>query len=419
MKKLVCLIAVFAVIMLSASCTAKINEVSKNDIISGLLNSEQSVSESSEGTDKSGSEIVASGDEMRGIWISYSELSTAFEGNFETEIGIMFDNIKSLGLNTVFVHARAFCDAFYPSTLFPWSAYITGTEGVAPECDPLEIMVREAKKRDLEVHAWINPYRISYKTDDFGMLADSSYVKQYMAKNPNCTFAVKYDGGLYLNPANPDAEKLIVDGVKEILDNYNVDGIHFDDYFYPTTSEDFDRSDYTAYFENNDNPMSLADWRRDNVSRMLKSVYSAVKSYGEDIVFGVSPAGNNERNFDELYADTDAWVSGGYIDYIIPQLYFGYGYLPEKFSYGSLVSEWSKYSDKTKLYVGLGAYKIGAGSNSEKADWISGNLLERQITDSRKLNYGGFVVFSYSSLFSNDEINTNERNRISQLIGAD
>ena len=183
--------------------------------------------------------------------------------------------------------------------------------------------------------------------------------------------------------------------------------------------ESFDQTDYSAYVNANGNPLSLADWRRENVNRMLKSVYNTVKSYGNDIAFGVSPAGNNERNYDELYADTDAWINGGYIDYIIPQLYFGYNYSPDRYSYGTLVNQWAKYSGKTALYVGLGAYKIGAGSDSEKADWESGELLEKQINSSRSLNYDGFVVFSYSSLFSNDPLNTSERDKISQLIGAE
>ena len=328
MKKLVCLFLIFSIVLLYASCTEKTKEINETESSSGLL----SQPESNNTSNLSGSnEVIVSSDsnnietetnniEMRGIWISYGELSTAFKGNFKNEIAGMFDNIKDLGLNTVFVHARAFCDSFYPSKLFPWSAYITGTEGVSPGFDPLKIMVEEAKKRDLEIHAWLNPYRISYKTEDVSTLANSSYIKQYMTKKPSSTLAVAYDGGLYLNPANADAEKLIIDGVKEILDAYDVDGIHFDDYFYPTMDSSFDQSDYSAYVNGKSNPLPLADWRRENVNRMLKSVYTTVKGYGNDIAFGVSPAGNNERNYNELYADTDAWVNGGYIDYIIPQI---------------------------------------------------------------------------------------------------
>ena len=427
MKKLACLFLIFATVLLSASCTAKTKEINKTEAVSGLLS--QTEGDNTFDLSGNGQDLVSSGGynlktdrdngEMRGIWISYGELSTAFDGDFKNEVAVMFDNIKDLGLNTVFVHARAFCDAFYPSKLFPWSAYITGTEGVSPGFDPLKIMVDEAKKRGLEIHAWLNPYRISYKTEDVSTLANSSYIKQYMTKKPSSTLAVAYDGGLYLNPANADAEKLIIDGVKEILDAYDVDGIHFDDYVYPNMDSCFDQSDYLAYVNGKSNPLPLADWRRENVNRMLKSVYTTVKSYGNDIAFGVSPAGNNERNYNELYADTDAWVNGGYIDYIIPQIYFGYSYSPDRFSYGSLVNQWAKYSGKTALYVGLGAYKIGAGADSEKADWESGGLLEKQIKDLRSLKYDGFVVFSYSSLFSNDPLNTSEREKISQLIGAE
>ncbi len=400
MKKLTCLFLVMLTLLLSASCAA---ENKNSDTASGQESSFESDSENTA--------------EMRGIWVSYSELSDAFDGDFHSEIEKMFDNIKSLGLNTVFVHVRPFCDAFYKSRLFPWSAYITGTEGVAPDFDPLQFMVDEAHGRGLEIHAWINPYRISYSTENPNDLAKSSYVRQYMSAHPDSSFAVDCNGGLYLNPANRDAEKLIIDGVKEILDVYEVDGIHFDDYFYPTTDEDFDESDYAAYIAANSTPLSLADWRRENVNRMLKSVYETVKAYGEDIAFGVSPAGNNDLNYNELYADTEAWVKGGYIDYLIPQLYFGFNYDIDRFKYDNLVYEWSRCRDEVTLYVGLGAYKIGAGTEAEKADWASGGLLAKQIEYSRWYKYDGFVVFSYSSLFSDDELNTSERNKVSQMIG--
>ncbi len=356
-------------------------------------------------------------DEMRGIWISYGELSTAFSGNFHSEISKMFDNIQKLGLNTVFVHARPFCDAFYPSELFPWSAYISGTQGVAPNFDPFQYMVDEAHKRELEFHAWINPYRISYKTEDPNTLADSSYVKKYMIAFPDSRFAVAESGGLYLNPANSDANRLIVDGVKEILDKYDVDGIHFDDYFYPTTKQSFDSADYAEYTASASSPLSLADWRRENVNDMLRSVYKTVKSYGKDIAFGVSPAGNYKTNYSDLYADAGAWAKGGYVDYLIPQMYFGFNHSIDFVKYDDLARYWSQYSDKVTMYAGLGAYKIGAGSDGEKADWASGNLLQRQIICAREYDYEGFVIFSYTSLFSDAELNRSEKNKIAKLIG--
>ncbi len=357
------------------------------------------------------------GNELRGVWISFSELETAFKGNFYLNIDQMFDNISNLGFNTAYVHVRPFCDAFYESKIFPWSAYITGTEGVSPGFDPFEYITEAAHKRGIAVHAWINPYRISYSVDDPLKLSYDSPVRKYMTQNPDSSFAVGCNGGLYLNPANSDAEQLIVDGVKEILTGYDIEGIHFDDYFYPTTDESFDMSDYIAYTSSQDSPLPLADWRRQNVNRMLKSVYDTVKAYDSKIEFGVSPAGNNQLNYDELYADVSAWVDGGYVDYIIPQLYFGYNHSLERVRYDNLVYEWSKYTGKVTIHAGLGAYKIGAATGSEKEEWESGCILERMINYSRGYEYDGFVIFSYSSLFSEAPLNTSERQRISNLIG--
>lgn len=400
MKRLLCCVLILITAVMTASCAG-----SENTSASPLSSGEYESS-------ASGGEY-----ELRGVWISYGEMGSAFDGDFFKNIDIMLDNVCSLGFNTVFVHVRPFCDAFYESELFPWSAYITGTQGKSPGFDPLEYIVSAAHQRRISVHAWINPYRVSYKTENPSSLADSSPVRRYMEANPDSTFAVGCNGGLYLNPANSDAEKLIVDGVKEILDGYDVDGIHFDDYFYPTTDESFDKADYTAYAAADSDAISLGEWRRENVNRMLKGVYDAVKSYDSGIQFGVSPAGNNELNYNELYADTAAWAEGGYVDYLIPQLYFGYEYSEERLQYDNLVYEWSKLKDKVTLYAGLGAYKIGAGYDSEKAEWSSGNLLEKMINYSRGYKYKGFVIFSYSSLFSGEELNTNERNRISELIG--
>lgn len=401
MKRLLCCILILITAVMTVSCS-NIQNVSMSP-----LNS----------TDENSGLASDVADELRGVWISYSEMGGAFDGYFYKNIDKMFDNISALGLNAAFVHVRPFCDAFYESELFPWSSYITGTQGKSPGFDPLEYIVKAAHERAISVHAWINPYRVSYNTENPSSLADSSPVKRYMEANPDSTFAVSYNGGLYLNPANSDAEKLIVDGVKEILGGYEVDGIHFDDYFYPTMDESFDKADYTAYASAKSNALSLGDWRRENINRMLKAVYEAVKAYDSNIQFGVSPAGNNELNYNELYADTAAWAESGYVDYIIPQLYFGYDYSEERLQYDNLVYEWSKLKDKVTLYAGLGAYKIGAGYDSEKAEWSSGCILEKMINYSRGYQYKGFVIFSYSSLFSGEELNTSERNRISDMIG--
>ena len=403
MKRMLIFVMIIST-LISASCSKE-----------GAANADlsQSYVSSSAGTE-SKTDPYDTANELRGVWISYGEMGSAFNGDFYKNIDNMMDNIKELGFNTAFVHVRAFCDSFYPSDIFPWSTYIkSGT----PDFDPLEYIIKSAKKRDIEIHAWINPYRVSYSTESPYTLDEKSPVRQYMTNNPYSAFAVGCDGGLYLNPANEDANKLIIDGVKEIIDKYDVDGIHFDDYFYPTMKESFDMSDYLDYSAKSENPLSLADWRRENVNRMLKSVYDEIKKKDKNISFGISPAGNNELNYNELYADVGAWVKGGYVDYIIPQLYFGYDFSIERLKYDNLVYEWSKYKNDVTVYAGLGAYKIGNASGTEKDEWSSGCIMEKMINYSRGYKYSGFVIFSYSSLFSDDELNTEERNRIFNLIG--
>ena len=401
MKRLAVVLTVLTLLIFSVCCDAD-----RKDVSSALNTSVPS----STATDLPGKE-------MRGVWISYSELQSAFDGDFRANMDKMLDNISALGLNTVFFHVRPFCDAFYRSDIFPWSKHITGTEGKAPSLDPLEYAVNAAHERGIDLHAWINPYRVSYSINDADRLSDGSPVKKYMAAHPNSGFAVPYGNGLYLNPASEDATQLIVDGVKEIIQNYDVDGIHFDDYFYPTTDASFDRADYTAYCAAKSKPMSLDDWRRDNVNRMLSRVHAAVKEHDEKMPFGVSPAGNMQLNYDELYADTEAWVENGCVDYLIPQLYFGYTFPNEKYKFENLIYDWSKYRKKVNVIAGLAAYKIGNAEGEEKAEWESGCVLEKQIKYARGYKFGGFVFFSYSSLFSEDETNTNERSRISNFIG--
>ena len=406
MKRIIIFIMVLSILMVT-SCT-KENAANADPSQSGDLSSADTSSVKN---------AFDTSDELRGVWISYGEMGSTFEGDFYKNVDKMLDNIKNLGFNTAFVHMRAFCDAFYPSEIFPWSVYISGEQGVSPGFDPLEYIIKSAKKRNIEIHAWLNPYRVSYSTESPYSLSENNPVRKYMTDNPYSSFAIGYDGGLYLNPANDDANKLIVDGVKEIIENYEVDGIHFDDYFYPTMKESFDMSDYLDYTSNCKNPLSLADWRRENVNQMLKTVYDEIKKKDKSISFGISPAGNNQLNYNELYADVGAWVKGGYVDYIIPQLYFGYDFSIERLQYDNLVYEWSKYKSDVTLYAGLGAYKIGNATGTEKDEWSSGCIMEKMINYSRGYKYSGFVIFSYSSLFSSDELNTEERNRIFNLIG--
>lgn len=370
---------------------------------SGSVNSEtvsSQPSESSPSSDSSSAAPVSSTGEVKAIWISYLEygymLTGKAENTFRSNVKSYFDTLAEDGFNTVFVHARSHGDAYYRSEIFPWSKYVTGTEGKDPGFDPLKIMVEEAHSRGLKIEAWINPYRISTSGKT------SSISSQNPAYSLLNTSAVKVlSDGIYYNPASEVARQLIIDGVEEIVRNYDVDGIHFDDYFYPTTAESFDSEDYKDYVSSGGKD-SLAEWRRSNVSLLIKKVYSAIKNADPSCRFGVSPSGNMDNNMNIHYCDVYKWASStGYVDYICPQIYWGYShsskpYLTVLNEFNSLVK-----NSSVDLYVGLAAYKIGT-SDGGSDEWISdGDILSREITDARKQSsYGGFAIYRFDSLYN-------------------
>lgn len=342
-------------------------------------------------------------DEVRAIWFSYFELETMLQGKsesaFTANIGSAFDNVNALGLNTVIVQVRPYADAIYPSEYFPWSYLATGTEGGDPGFDPLKVMVREAHNRGLSIEAWINPYRVrnaNYKKE----LSAGNVVKEFLQSGD----AVEYNGGIYFDPASDKAQKLIVNGVKEIVANYNVDGIHFDDYFYPTTDEAFDKSSYSAYKQSG-GQLALADWRRENVNRLVKAVYSAVHDTKNDVRFGISPQGNLENNYNKQFIDVALWLSkGGYVDYICPQIYFGFENSTSP--YAETVAQWNDLIrlSSVDLLVGLAPYKVGTEdtwAGDGKNEWKNhSDLLSRMVECAREeQQYDGFVLFRYDSVF--------------------
>lgn len=360
---------------------------------------------------------------MKAVWFSYVELTFVgmSEDEFKTTVSDMFKKVKDARFNAVICQVRANCDAIYPSEYFPFSAAFTGTLGVAPNFDPLQIMVNTAHSFGLEFHAWINPYRISAKSKDYEALPDNSPVYKFLTDQDkyNDRNVLFTEEGMYLNPASSEARNLIVNGIDEILANYDLDGIQFDDYFYPTTDQEFDKVSYDEYKNTVATPLSLADWRRTNVNLLLAEVYKTVHSY-EDIVFGVSPAAdissdNTDKNYTQLYADIKLWCSTvGYIDYIAPQLYFGYEYPEKDFRFDTLLDKWCKLSraNGINLYIGLAAYKSGE-TDADSNEWIENNdILSRQIKDVKEKSTDGIFLYSYSYLFSKKEHNRAEFNAL-------
>ena len=380
---------------------------SESSSVSESSSGSSSISESSSSKEeeKPVQNTYAPSGETKAVWISYLEYQSIMQGKsksqFTSNIKTMFGNLANDGFNTVFVHVRSHSDAMYDSDIFPWSVYCTGTEGKDPGYDPLEIMVSEAHSAGLKIEAWINPYRIK-GTSNTSKIARSSPAYEWLDSGK----VIVLDNGIYYNPADEDVIELIVSGVEEIVRNYDVDGIHFDDYFYPTTAESFDKSYYNEYKSNGGN-LKLASWRRQNVNILIKEVYSAIKAIDSSCRFGVSPAGNMEQNYNTLYCDVYTWVtSKGYVDYICPQIYFGFN--NKSRPYLDVLAEFSDMITRNdvELIVGLAAYKAGAedtyAGDSGKKEWINYNdILARQVLAARNENrYSGFALYRYDSVYN-------------------
>ena len=407
LQKAVALILIFALMLLSGCAEDNIEQLSSlpNNENSALIEDffdEESNTTSSKTTDKS-EDKKQNKKLFKGLWVSYYELP--FWGKTEAQAKEGFSSMMKLaasqGYTAVFCHVRANADAFYPSKYFPFAKQLTGKLGKNPGYDPLKIMIAAAKKYSLEFHAWINPYRISNTTTNPDDLTDEHLAKKWLLDGSKR--AVVSGNGIYFNPSSTDVQKLIVNSVREILANYSVDGIHFDDYFYPENITDsFDSKQYNKYLKTTKKPLGLADWRRANVNALVSAVYKVCKA--RKVVFGLSPAGNmsfdnSHDNYNRLYADIALWMrQEGYIDYILPQLYFGYNHPAKKSQYDYLLNIWTKLPrhKNLKLYVGLGAYRMNEDCE-DKDEWHNEtDLLARQATDAIKSGANGIAVFSYT-----------------------
>lgn len=343
-------------------------------------------------------EEVKKPQEMRGIWVTYMTLDVENEKDkeksFKTKINNIIKDMKKTNLNTMVIQIRPFCDALYPSRYYPWSHILTGIQGKDPGYDPLDYIIAQAHAHEIAVQAWLNPYRISTKETPAELSNDHPYIK-------DPSIGVEINGDLYLNPASDKARELIVNGAREITENYDVDGIQFDDYFYPPDCGDFDKEDYERYKNGIDSPLSLEDFRKENVSGMIREVYQAIHKANPNTVFGISPQGNLGNN-EGLYADVLRWCTeAGYIDYICPQIYFSLDNPALTFEEG--LKDWLelKYVKGVDLYIGLPAYK--AGTDADSGTWLDNNdILKTEIEICREKKTRGFILYSYDSLHNEE-----------------
>ena len=349
--------------------------------------------------------------EMRGIWVStvinldYPAAPTASEQELKKQADGILDNAAALGFNTVFLQVRPCADAFYQSDLYPWSIYLTGTQGEAPEndFDPLAYWVAGAHQRGLELHAWINPYRVTRAAAEWDKLAADNPAKMHPE------WVVKYKDNYYFDPGIPAVRQLVIDGVEELLENYAVDGIHMDDYFYPGT--DFD--DAATYAKYGAGFADIGDWRRDNVNQLVQGLHKFMEKNAPKADFGISPAGiwasktlnpagsnttSTYSSYYNMYADTKLWVEEGWLDYIAPQIYWERGHKTADFT--ALLDWWCDVTSSTgvKLYIGLADYKTLEAKASDNA-WFDGKEIAAQMAAcAANEQVAGTIHFRYGSV---------------------
>lgn len=352
--------------------------------------------------------------EFRGLWVAttlnldYPSKTGLSAAKLKTEADKILDTALELGFTAVILQVRPSGDALYPSKLYPWAECLSGQQGKAPGggLDPLEYWIDSAHSRGLELHAWINPLRVARA--GAAPLSEDNPARVH----PEWTVTYK-DGGVYYDPGIPAVRDLIVQGVRELVKNYAVDGIQFDDYFYPGT--DFaDDASYKTY--GGANP-DRGDWRRENVNQLVKSVYQSVKEIRTACVFGISPSGiwankassqygsdtNGHESYTSAYADTRRWVLNGWLDYIAPQIYWEIG--NSKADFAVLLNWWVGVVRGTgvRLYIGHASYRSG---ESKTGAWSGAAEIERQIAlvraDSR---INGSLHFRYRFVAENSALN--------------
>lgn len=349
-------------------------------------------------------------DDLRGVWVSsvynidYPSQQGLTADVLRDEADAILDRVAAMGLNAVFLQVRPSADALYPSELFPWSRYVSGTTGCAPDgdLDVLAYWVAGAHARGLTLHAWLNPYRITKDGEaEWDALPADSPAKQHPE------WVVAHDGNYYFDPGLPAVQHLVVDGAAEIVRRYDVDGIHLDDYFYPDRSF-HDAATFARYGDGFDD---IGDWRRSNVDALIAALDETLHAIDPTLSFGVSPAGiwNNAQDdprgsdtrgrssYREIYCDSLAWIDSGTVDYICPQLYWSIGY--ELADFAVLVDWWQRAvaSSDVALYIGIGAYRM---ADAQPGDvWYGTDELARQLTLlDQSIDIQGEVFFSYTSL---------------------
>lgn len=350
--------------------------------------------------------------EFIGLWMTIYELAPKEknENEYKKQVEEMLENVSSFGFTDIFVQVRANCDSIYYSDIFP-PCYMYAENGFL-KFDALGILCEKAHEKKLKIHAWINPYRICTDCERQPVNLPAGIEKTEIFKNGN---------GRYLNPCSEKSIKVILDGIREIIENYSVDGIHIDDYFYPTDKKEIDAREYEEYtFDGGKS--SLSDFRRSNVSFLISSIYSLIKSENEKLIFSISPCGDIYKNENSLFADVALWCTeSGYCDMMIPQIYFGFENESKPFK--NTFDKWRALADKgcVKLCPGLAIYKHEKedkyAGEMGKNEWKEhGDIIKRQVEYIRRKKADGFCIFSYNYVFGNRNFTNEEVKNLKSVI---
>ncbi|MEV0900077.1 family 10 glycosylhydrolase [Actinoplanes sp. NPDC049802] len=352
---------------------------------------------------------VSASRELRGMW-----LTTVYNIDWPSRPGLPQDQVKAEYLkwldlavaqrhNAVFVHVRPSGDAFWPSEYAPWSNWLTGRfDGSDPGWDPMKFMVGEAHARNLEFHAWFNPYR-GTQPAPAGVGTDLTRLAPNHPLRAHPEWRIAYPAGkagrLYFDPGVPEARKFVEDSMLEAVRLYDIDGVHFDDFFYPYPEKGQDFPDSASYAKYGGG-RSRADWRRENVNTLIREMKQRIAEIKPWVKFGISPFGiwrnggegsdtNGLESYSAIYADTRTWVREGWLDYIVPQLYWTIGF--GKADYAKVLPWWVKTVKGTgvQLYIGMADYRVG-----EKGDWSDPAQLDAQMTLNDKFGVQGQVHYS-------------------------
>ncbi len=353
---------------------------------------------------KEDNNIINNFEEDRYVFISYidySYLKGKDENILKEEINKMVLNIKENNFNGIILQVRAFSDAIYYSKIFSPSLYIVNNENDKLKLDMLDYFIKLSHENNIKLIAWINPYRIR-SNNDISSISGNNIVNKYLN-----TSSVEIKNGIYFNPAKDEVLDLIIKGVLEIVKNYDVDGILYDDYFYP--SKTCDLKDYELY-KTQGGTNSLEDFRRDNINKLIRKTYEKIKEVNSDVLFGISPSGNMNNNYNAEYLDINYLIENKIVDFIMPQIYYGFD--NTNLPFVNTVNSWSNLVKDTniKFYVALALYKSGLEDKYAKTginEWINNNdIISKQIIVSRNTyNYEGFSIFRYDYLFNSKKDN--------------